>query len=74
MNLIYSFITLQIFHIVFVTLFSYNLLWGQLILAPKEGTVVDYILLFWVIVMIAEEVREVISFKPSIINTIHLHI
>ncbi|XP_072020327.1 transient receptor potential cation channel subfamily M member 2-like [Amphiura filiformis] len=59
-------------HIVFIILFSYNLLsLGKQINAPENWSWMDTLLFFWVISMVLEEVRQLLEWEA---NTFSLRI
>ncbi|XP_072019820.1 transient receptor potential cation channel subfamily M member 5-like [Amphiura filiformis] len=51
--------------VVFVILFSYNLLWGDFNLSPPRTSWLDTLLLVWVLSMLLEEVRQMIEWEAN---------
>ncbi|XP_072020323.1 transient receptor potential cation channel subfamily M member 5-like [Amphiura filiformis] len=52
-------------HIVFIVLFSYNLLWGEFIITPLNGSALDRLLFAWVISMLLEEARQMLEWDAN---------
>ncbi|XP_072020324.1 transient receptor potential cation channel subfamily M member 5-like [Amphiura filiformis] len=49
--------------ILFIILFSYNLIWGEFILTPRRWSLFDRLLFAWVLSMLFEELRQMIEWE-----------
>ncbi|XP_072020595.1 transient receptor potential cation channel subfamily M member 5-like [Amphiura filiformis] len=54
--------------IVFIILFSYNLIWGEFILTPRRWSWFDRLLSAWVLSMLFEEMRQVMEWEAHTIG------